>query len=53
MVDLHRFPGLAAAPDQVFKLSGGREERQIVEAVLDVAGGCVVAVGCVVCGVGA
>jgi di/tricarboxylate transporter len=34
MVDLHRFPGLAAAPDQVFKLTGGREERHIVEAVV-------------------
>lgn len=34
MVDLQRLPGLAAAPDQVFKLRGDRLERCIVEAVV-------------------
>jgi len=34
MVDLQRLPGLAAAPDQVFQLTGGREDRRIVEAVV-------------------
>jgi di/tricarboxylate transporter len=34
MVDLHRLPGLAAAPDQVFKLRGDRSERHIVKAVV-------------------
>ncbi len=34
MVDLQRMPGLAAAPDQVFKLDGDRISRRIVEAVV-------------------
>ena len=34
MVDLQQFPGLAAAPDQVFKLNGARVKRQILEAVI-------------------
>ena len=34
MVDLQRFPGLEAAPDQVFKLAGNRHARRIVEAVV-------------------
>lgn len=34
VVDLQRTPGLAAAPDQVFKLEGERGKRQIVEAVV-------------------
>ncbi|TVQ93918.1 MAG: SLC13 family permease [Deltaproteobacteria bacterium] len=34
VVDLQRMPGLAAAPDQVFKLEGERGRRQIVEAVV-------------------
>ncbi|MCB9678917.1 MAG: SLC13 family permease [Alphaproteobacteria bacterium] len=34
MVDLQRLPGLAAAPDQVFKLDGDRRTRRIVEAVV-------------------
>lgn len=34
MVDLQRFPGLAAAPDQVFKMDGDRQERRIMEAVV-------------------
>ena len=34
MVDLQRTPGLAAAPDQVFKLAGDRARRRIVEAVV-------------------
>ncbi|MEZ4319715.1 MAG: SLC13 family permease [Myxococcota bacterium] len=34
MVDLQRFPGLAVAPDQVFKLDGDRMARRIVEAVV-------------------
>jgi di/tricarboxylate transporter len=34
MVDLQRFPGLAAAPNQVFKLTGDRSSRLIVEAVV-------------------
>ncbi len=34
MVDLQRFPGLAAAPDQVFKLHGERHRRVLVEAVV-------------------
>lgn len=34
MVDLQRLPGLAAAPDQVFKLRGDRNARHIVKAVV-------------------
>ena len=34
MVDLQRFPGLAAAPDQVYKLDGPRLRREIIEAVV-------------------
>lgn len=34
IVDLQRFPGLSAAPDQVFKLQGQRHDRKIVEAVV-------------------
>ncbi len=34
MVDLQRLPGLAAAPDQVFKLQGDRAQRNIVKAVV-------------------
>lgn len=34
MVDLQRLPGLAAAPDQVFKLEGDRQSRHIVKAVV-------------------
>jgi di/tricarboxylate transporter len=34
MVDLQRFPGLAAAPDQVFKLAGERHSRVLAEAVV-------------------
>ncbi len=34
MIDLQQFPGLAAAPDQVFKLNGSRLNRQIMEAVI-------------------
>lgn len=34
VLDLQRSPGLAAAPDQVFKLEGHRHERQVVEAVV-------------------
>ena len=34
MVDLQRFPGLSAAPDQVFKLDGPRLRREIMEAVV-------------------
>lgn len=34
MVDLQRLPGLAAAPDQVFKLDGDRLNRRIIEAVV-------------------
>lgn len=34
MVDLQRTPGLAVAPDQVFKLEGDRTTRRIVEAVV-------------------
>jgi di/tricarboxylate transporter len=34
MVELQRMPGLAAAPDQVFKLRGDRLGRRIVEAVV-------------------
>ena len=34
MIDLQRFPGLAAAPDQIFKLDGPRLRREIIEAVV-------------------
>lgn len=34
VVDLQRFPGLAAARDQVFKMAGDRLQRRIVEAVV-------------------
>lgn len=34
MVDLQRLPGLAVAPDHVFRLSGAREDRRILEAVV-------------------
>ena len=34
MVDLQRFPGLAAAPDQIYKLDGPRLRREIIEAVV-------------------
>ena len=34
MVDLQRLPGLAAAPDQVTKLEGQRQQRTIVKAVV-------------------
>lgn len=34
MVDLQRYPGLAAAPDQIYKLNGPRLRREIIEAVV-------------------
>ena len=34
MIDLQRFPGLSAAPDQIFKLDGPRLRREIIEAVV-------------------
>ncbi len=34
MVDLQRFPGLSAAPNQIYKLNGPRLRREIIEAVV-------------------
>jgi len=34
IVDLHRFPGLIPAPDQIFKLDAPRSQRCLIEAVV-------------------